>query len=70
MLRVNCLYLWTKRGASRHCKMLGTDKKLNIEDFSSLKTESTELHLANYFIEDFSLLKGRTPTIRKAYLGL
>ena len=21
------LYLWTKRGASRHCKMLGTDKK-------------------------------------------
>lgn len=22
----NQLYLWTKRGASRHCKMLGTDK--------------------------------------------
>ena len=22
------LYLWTRRGASRHCKMLGTDKKL------------------------------------------
>lgn len=21
------LMLWTKRGASRHCKMLGTDKK-------------------------------------------
>ena len=23
---VSILYLWTKRGASRHCKMLGTDK--------------------------------------------
>ena len=21
-----CLYLWTRRGASRHCKMLGTEK--------------------------------------------
>lgn len=25
-VKINSLYLWTKRGASRHCKMLGTDK--------------------------------------------
>lgn len=24
--RTSCIYLWTKIGASRHCKMLGTDK--------------------------------------------
>ena len=27
-----CLYLWTKRGASRHCKMLGTDKAWEVFD--------------------------------------
>lgn len=32
MLRINCLYLWTKRGASRHCKMLGTDKAWDMFD--------------------------------------
>ena len=26
------LYLWTKRGASRHCKMLGTDKAWEVFD--------------------------------------
>lgn len=29
---VNCIYLWTKRGASRHCKMLGTDKAWEMFD--------------------------------------
>ena len=29
---VNTLYLWTKRGASRHCKMLGTDKAWEMFD--------------------------------------
>lgn len=29
---VNTLYLWTKRGASRHCKMLGTDKAWDMFD--------------------------------------
>lgn len=24
--KVNCLYLWTERGANRHCKILDTDK--------------------------------------------
>ena len=32
MLRINCLYLWTKRGASRHCKMLGTEKAWDMFD--------------------------------------
>ena len=26
MLRVNCLYLWTDRGAARHAKILDTDE--------------------------------------------
>lgn len=26
MLRVNCLYLWTDRGAARHAKILETDE--------------------------------------------
>lgn len=30
--RVNQLYLWTKRGASRHSKMLGTDKAWDMFD--------------------------------------
>lgn len=30
--RAKCLYLWTKRGASRHCKMLGTDKAWEMFD--------------------------------------
>lgn len=25
-VKINSLYLWTRQGASRHCKMLGTDK--------------------------------------------
>lgn len=29
---INTLYLWTKRGASRHCKMLGTDKAWEMFD--------------------------------------
>lgn len=27
-----CLYLWTRRGASRHCKMLGTEKAWEMYD--------------------------------------
>ena len=30
--RTSCIYLWTKRGASRHCKMLGTDKAWEMFD--------------------------------------
>ena len=30
--RTNSLTLWTKRGASRHCKMLGTDKAWDMFD--------------------------------------
>lgn len=28
--KTRTLYLWTKRGASRHCKMLGTDKNSRV----------------------------------------
>lgn len=30
--KTRTLYLWTKRGASRHCKMLGTDKAWDMFD--------------------------------------
>ena len=30
--KARTLYLWTKRGASRHCKMLGTDKAWDMFD--------------------------------------
>lgn len=30
--RANALYLWTKRGASRHAKMLGTDRAWDVYD--------------------------------------
>lgn len=30
--RTRCLYLWTRRGASRHCKMLGTEKAWEMYD--------------------------------------
>ncbi|WP_434302632.1 ORF6N domain-containing protein [Clostridium botulinum] len=35
MLRINCLYLWTERGANRHCKILDTDKAW--EQFDNLE---------------------------------
>ena len=30
--KTRCLYLWTCRGASRHCKMLGTEKAWEMYD--------------------------------------
>lgn len=30
--KASCLYLWTRRGASRHCKMLGTEKAWEMYD--------------------------------------
>lgn len=30
--KARCLYLWTRRGASRHCKMLGTEKAWEMYD--------------------------------------
>ena len=39
------LYLWTKRGASRHCKMLGTDRLGRCSTFSK-KTTSDRSRLS------------------------
>ncbi|BBN99192.1 ORF6N domain-containing protein [Sporolactobacillus terrae] len=36
------IYLWTRRGASRHCKLLGTDKAW--EQFDSLEASYFEIH--------------------------
>lgn len=30
--KTRCLYLWTRRGASRHCKMLGTERAWDMYD--------------------------------------
>lgn len=30
--KTRCLYLWTRRGASRHCKMLGTERAWDMFD--------------------------------------
>ena len=30
--KTRCLYLWTRRGASRHCKMLGTERAWEMYD--------------------------------------
>ena len=42
------MYLWTKRGASRHCKMLGTDKAWEMfdileENYFDVKTNNSQL---------------------------
>ena len=54
--KTRTLYLWTKRGASRHCKMLGTDKAWDMFDvleenyFNSQAQLTTKLD--SYMIED------------------
>ena len=45
--RVNCLYLWTKRGCARHCKSIGTDVAWDVfevleENYFRPKTIYTE----------------------------
>lgn len=54
MLRINCLYLWTKRGASRHCKMLGTDKAWDM--FDSLEENYFNPKVAQLTEEDQAIL--------------
>lgn len=50
----NQLYLWTRRGASRHCKMLGTDKAW--EQFDVLEE--------NYYNPRENLLDGISPELK------
>ena len=55
----NQLYLWTKRGASRHAKMLGTDQAWDVYD---------ELE-ENYFNPQSNLRMPETPTEILAVIG-
>jgi hypothetical protein len=48
------LYLWTRRGASRHCKLLGTDKAW--EQFDRLEE--------NYFNPQLAKLDGLSPEMQ------
>ena len=52
--RTPLLYLWTRRGASRHCKMLGTDKAW--EQFDVLEE--------NYYNPRENLLDGISPELK------
>lgn len=46
--KTRTLYLWTKRGASRHCKMLGTDKAWEMFDIlESNYFDKPKLHYAS-----------------------
>lgn len=56
----NCLYLWTKQGAARHCKMLNTQKAWDMFDeleksyFGNQEPQSIESSL---FDEDIPFAK-------------
>ena len=54
MKRINQLYLWTERGASRHCKILDTDKAW--EQFDNLEetyfNPKKQMTSASYMIDD------------------
>lgn len=52
--RTPLLYLWTRRGASRHCKMLGTDKAW--EQFDVLEE--------NYYNPRENLFEGISPELK------
>jgi phage antirepressor YoqD-like protein len=58
-IRTSCIYLWTKQGASRHCKMLGTDKAWDVfdlleENYFSPKQE--QLPLPQTYLEALEAL--------------
>ena len=57
--KTRCLYLWTRRGASRHCKMLGTDKAWDMfdcleENYFNPKQTMTA---ADMFLQNAKLMK-------------
>ena len=68
-----CLYLWTRRGASRHCKMLGTEKAWemydNLEENYFNPRPSKELTgrelMAKALIEAQAVLTEKDTTIAK-----
>lgn len=71
--KTRCLYLWTRRGASRHCKMLGTEKAWemydNLEENYFNPRPSKELTgrelMAKALIEAQAVLAEKDTTIAK-----
>lgn len=56
------LYLWTKRGVARHCKMLGTDKAWDMfdcleENYFNPKQTTKQLTTADMFLQNAKLMK-------------
>ncbi|EPY6492366.1 ORF6C domain-containing protein [Clostridium sporogenes] len=59
MLRINCLYLWTERGANRHCKILDTDRAW--EQFDNLEE--------TYFrVKEMDPYKGLSPELKAVFV--
>ncbi|MBY7015154.1 hypothetical protein FDF49_11010 [Clostridium sporogenes] len=59
MLRINCLYLWTERGANRHCKILDTDRAW--EQFDNLEE--------TYFrVKEIDPYKGLSPELKAVFV--
>ena len=55
--KTRTLYLWTKRGASRHCKMLGTDEAWDMfdtleESYFNPRVPQLTTKVDSYMIED------------------
>ncbi len=63
-------YLWTRRGASRHCKMLGTDKAWDMfdcleENYFNPKQTTKQLTTADLFLQNAMLMKEHETKLAK-----
>ena len=58
--KTRTLYLWTKRGASRHCKMLGTDKAWEMFDTLEESYFNPKPQLTNHDQAILNIINSRT----------
>ncbi|MHB8061333.1 MAG: ORF6N domain-containing protein [Ruminiclostridium sp.] len=70
MLRVNCLYLWTERGAARHAKILETDEAWQVyetlEETYFRMRESKPTCLEDIMIQSLQEMKAMKQQINEA----
>jgi len=64
------LYLWTKRGVARHCKMLGTDRAWDMfdcleENYFNPKQQQKQLTTADMFLQNALLMKEHETKLAK-----
>lgn len=58
--KTRTLYLWTKRGASRHCKMLGTDKAWEMFDTLEKSYFNPKPQLTNHDQAILNIINSKT----------